>query len=268
MAVSENAPLRRSIRIVLGGYSLTETLVFCVISRIFSFPLVFVLLFLAAQGVFHLGIFVFLIRSASLFYIISTKERLNRINTANKITLFRITMLPFLLFLILAFPRYPVGPVLLPVIALTFITDLADGYVSRAKNEVTFIGKILDSASDYLLLLVAGIGYMLFRLLPFWLFILIFCRLFLQSLMMMILYLIKKRPEPQTTLFGKITVAATMILFVIEPAAVIFTPVKAYTLYLEIILGILIGLSFIDKGIYFFSLLHKGPPQGNGPQNP
>ncbi|MDR3166880.1 MAG: CDP-alcohol phosphatidyltransferase family protein [Treponema sp.] len=263
MAFLENTPLRRSISAVLGGYSLVETLLFCFISRIFSFPLAFLLLFLGAQTVFHLGLFLFLTLNMPLFYIIKTKERLNRINTANKITLLRITMLPFLLFLLLTFPHYPVGPVLLPVIALTFITDLVDGYFSRTKNEETFIGKILDSASDYLLLLVVGIVYTVFRLLPFWLFALLLCRLFLQSLMMMILYLVKKRLEPQTTLFGKIAVAATMILFVIEPVAVIFTPVKTYTLYLEIILGILIGISLVDKGIYFFSRLYKQPLNAN-----
>jgi phosphatidylglycerophosphate synthase len=271
MAVSANVPLKRSIGIVLGGYSLTETLVFFLISRIFSLPFGFFLLFLGVQTVFHLIVLLFLAANAPLFYIIKTGKRLNRINTANKITLLRITMLPFLLFLILAFQHYPVGPILLPVIGFTFITDLADGYFSRARQEETFIGKILDSISDYLLLAVVGIAYVVFQILPLWLFALLLCRLFIQSLMMMILYLVKKRLEPQTTLFGKITVAATMILFVIEPVAVIFTPVKTYTFYLEVILGVLIGISLIDKGIYFFSSLNAGTdnsPGGNKTQSP
>jgi phosphatidylglycerophosphate synthase len=67
-------------------------------------------------------------------------------------------MLPFLLFLILAFQYYPVGPVLLSVFCLIFITDMADGYLARAKKEETFIGKILDSIgdTDYPLLGVIG----------------------------------------------------------------------------------------------------------------
>jgi phosphatidylglycerophosphate synthase len=181
---------------------------------------------------------------------------------ANKVTLLRITMLPFLLFLILAFQDYPVGPVLLPVFCLVFITDMADGYLARTKKEETFIGKILDSLGDYLLLGVIGIAYAYFRLLPVWLFVLLLCRLFLQALMMMILYLVRKKLEPQTTLFGKITVAATMILFVIEPVAVIMTPVKSYIPYFEMILGVLIGISLVDKGIYFSRRFRAGNSGG------
>jgi phosphatidylglycerophosphate synthase len=259
MDASANALLRRSVGIVLLGYSLAESLGFFIIARIFSFSPGFFLVFLGIQTAFHLILFLFLLVNTRLFFNIRTAKQLTRINTANKITLLRITMLPFLLFLILAFQHYPVGPVLLPVTGLTFITDLIDGYLSRKKNEETFIGKILDSISDYLLLAVIGIAYAVFRLLPFWLFALLLFRFFIQSLLMMILCLVRKKPEPQTTLWGKITVAAAMVLFVIEPAAVVFTEVKPYTPYLEIITGVLIGISLADKGIYFFSSLkNKG----------
>jgi phosphatidylglycerophosphate synthase len=255
MDASEKARLQRSVGVVLLGYSLGEGLVFFIAARIFSLPPGFFPGFLGVQTAFHLILFLFLAANTRLFFNIRTAKPLTRINMANKITLLRITMLPFLLFLILAFQRYPVGPILLPAIGLTFITDLADGYLSRSKNEETFIGKILDSISDYLLLAVIGIAYGVFQLLPFWLFALLLFRLFIQSLLMTILYLARKKLEPQTTLFGKITVAAAMVLFVIEPMAVVFTGIKPYTPCLEVIMGVLIGISLVDKGIYFFSSL-------------
>ncbi|MDR3139765.1 MAG: CDP-alcohol phosphatidyltransferase family protein [Treponema sp.] len=264
MDASANAPLQKSIRIVLGAYSLTEGAVFFFIARMFSFPLKFFFVFLGVQTAFHLGIFFFLTHNAPLFYNTKTKKRFSRINMANKVTLLRLTMLPFLLFLILAFQHYPVGFILLPVIGLTFFTDLIDGRLSRAKNEETPIGKILDSVSDYLLLGGIGIVYWIFRLLPPWLFAVLLARLFIQSLLMMILFLIQKRPEPQSTFFGKITVAAAMILFVAEPAAIVLAFLPPYIRNLEIILGALIGISLVDKGIFFIAALKKRkPPEKN-----
>jgi phosphatidylglycerophosphate synthase len=99
-----------------------------------------------------------------------------------------------------------------------------------------------------------AIVYYIFRLLPAWLFLLILSRLVFHILCMAILYRVRKRLEPRTTLFGKITIASLMILFIIEAAAVILPRLRAFIIYVEITAAALIGLSIIDKAVYFVTL--------------
>jgi hypothetical protein len=124
-----NDPLVISIGKTIGLYSGVEALIFLVISLIYRFPGRFFLLFLGFQVFFHLIVFLYLISRRDYFFIVSTGERLKRVNWANKITLVRITMLPLLLCLILAAQDYPLFPILLPLAALTILTELADGQV-------------------------------------------------------------------------------------------------------------------------------------------
>ena len=250
MGVSQNRTLQRSVWSLTSIYYLVEAVVFFVIARIYAFSLVFFLVFLGVQTVFCAAVGLFLIIYKSFFYYIKTGEALFSINLPCGITLFRITMIPSVIFLIIALKSYPVGAVLALFIGLTCVSDLFDGYISRRCNEETFIGKIMDSVSDYLLLGVVAIAYYIYRLLPVWLFWLIISRILLHSLGMLILLLLRKKLIPQTTIFGKIAVASGMILFVFKPAALIF-PVLAYaTKFIEIGAGILIALSLADKGFF------------------
>lgn len=88
-------------------------------------------------------------------------------NTANRLTIFRICLIP-LIVLIHIFPYsqfgisvgyIPVGPVVLKhtniVVLVLFVvasfTDFLDGYLARSRNMVTTFGKFLDPIADKLL---------------------------------------------------------------------------------------------------------------------
>ncbi|QQO10682.1 CDP-alcohol phosphatidyltransferase family protein [Breznakiella homolactica] len=232
-------------------YCLLEMAGFLAVAFSLSFPAGFTMLFAAVQIVFHIGLILFLLYNSALFYNLSSGEHMTKVNIANKITMIRISMVPFLLFLILAASQYPVGPILVPATALTFLTDLIDGHVSRSRKEETYMGKILDSISDYSLLMVVGIAYYIFQLLPAWLFWLIVFRLLFQGILMLILYIRRQKLIPQTTIFGKVAVASTMVLFALELVRIVFPSLVPYLIYPEIIVGILISLSIIDKAVYF-----------------
>ncbi|MDR1506270.1 MAG: CDP-alcohol phosphatidyltransferase family protein [Treponema sp.] len=235
---------------------LGETAVFFVLSRVYGFGTEFFLLFLAVQAGFDLIILTFLILNRSFFYIVQSGQAETRVNVSNKITLFRITMLPFLLFLIFASQKRLVGPALVIATALTFLSDFVDGRIARAKNLETYMGKILDSASDYLVLGIIAAAFCFFGLLKTWLFILIAGRLLIHSLGMMILCLIRKKLSPQTTFFGKFTIAAIMVFLVLESAALFFGR-PFWMAYVEIALGVIMVLSVIDKLVYFTGILKK-----------
>ncbi len=249
--------LYSSIILTVGLYGLIEIGVFYIILRTFHFPYFIFRIYLAVQILFHIGIVVFLVVCSSFFYIIDSKELLIKVNFANKVTLLRISMLPSLLFLIIVSRDFQISSILIPAIGFTFITDLVDGWISRATHQETYIGKILDAVSDYSVLLVIAIVYIVFQLIPLWLFCIILLRLLFQAIGMLILLIIHKTVEPQSTLFGKIAVATIMLLFVLElfrlyPGSFFIQ----YLPFVEYAAGIIIGLSIFDK-FYFFLKTNK-----------
>jgi CDP-diacylglycerol--glycerol-3-phosphate 3-phosphatidyltransferase len=193
---------------------------------------------------------------------VETKKKLDRLNAANKITLFRITMAPVLLFLILGATRYRVLPVLLPLMALTFLSDVADGSISRINHERTFIGQILDSSGDYLMVGLIAVFYWILELLPGWLFLLILLRLIFNSLCMLSLFLVHKKLKPATTIGGKITIASMMGLFILELLRLAFPGIPPLCFYIEIFAAVILCLSMVDKGVYFVKKLREA---GNPP---
>ena len=231
-----------------------ESAAFYAICRSYGLETGFFLIFLAAQAGFHTLIVLLLMYKKEFFYNVRSGVPEKTVNLCNQVTLFRITMLPFLLFLIFASQKIPVGLALVISTALTFLSDFVDGRLARTKNMETYMGKILDSASDYLLLGTTTGGFFLFARLKTWLFALIAGRLCINALGMLILSLIRKRLSPQTTFFGKVAIAAIMVLLVLESGALMLGP-PVWMVYVELAAGITIGLSVIDKIVYFASEL-------------
>lgn len=245
--------LLSSIVLTLVCYSGMETLGLIAVGCFIGIADGFVLFFIIIQAVFHGLLYAFLYLCRNLFYIENNGTPLEKVNIANKITLLRISMLPSILFLILSAKEQRIAPILMVALAVAFVTDLIDGRISRALNEVTRIGRILDSVSDYSLLIVIAAAYGAYQLLPLWLFLIIFFRLLFQAFGMLALLLIKKRVEPQPTVFGKIAIATTMSLFALE-ALKLVAPEERLNLfaYIEGLAGIVVTLSVFEKGCFFF----------------
>ena len=76
-------------------------------------------------------------------------------NTANKITMFRVVLIPvFLVILYLGFPGHYY--VALGVFILASLSDFLDGYIARHYNQVTDFGKFMDPIADKVLVIAAG----------------------------------------------------------------------------------------------------------------
>jgi len=146
---------------------------------------------------------------------------------------------------------------MLPILlAAVFLTDAFDGLVARKKKQITKIGAMLDSISDYSLLAVISIVYYLHNIVPRWFFVLIFCRLFLQTLGMFVFILLKKPVSTTSTWGGKITIASTMTLYIIELVR-LYLPkgIDPAFRVIEYICGALVFILYFEKALIFF---HQG----------
>ena len=71
--------------------------------------------------------------------------------TANKITIFRIVLIP--VFLVLAYTGHLYWA--LAAYVLACLSDFADGYIARHYNQITDFGKFMDPLADKMLVLAA-----------------------------------------------------------------------------------------------------------------
>ncbi len=96
-------------------------------------------------------------------------------NTANKLTLLRVLMIPVFLVLI-----YQDSTVLrywaLGVFILASLTDFVDGYIARKYHQITDFGKFMDPLADKLLVLSALVWFTEIGLLPGWGLLLVIAR--------------------------------------------------------------------------------------------
>lgn len=102
-------------------------------------------------------------------------------NLPNKITIFRVCMIPiFLVFMLV--PSIPQGRYIAAAIfILAALSDLLDGYIARKHNLVTNFGKFMDPLADKLLVSSALICLVELSLLPAWIVIVIIAREFIIS---------------------------------------------------------------------------------------
>lgn len=103
-------------------------------------------------------------------------------NLPNKLTIFRIILIPFFVFFLLApcFEGYG-NYIAVAIFIVASLTDLLDGKIARKYNMVTNFGKFMDPLADKLLVCSAMICLVDLRLIPSWVVIIIIAREFIIS---------------------------------------------------------------------------------------
>ena len=103
-------------------------------------------------------------------------------NLPNKLTLFRVVLIPFFVFFLLApfFEGYG-NYIAVAIFILASLTDLLDGKIARKYNLVTNFGKFMDPLADKLLVCSAMICLISTGQLPAWIVIIIISREFIIS---------------------------------------------------------------------------------------
>ena len=108
-------------------------------------------------------------------------------NLANKLTIFRMILVPIMVIIpFLGIENEILGiPLTYVIIDIIFIiasiTDKLDGYIARSRNQVTTFGKFLDPIADKILVLAAMVMLVEFGKIPAWIPIIVLAREFIVS---------------------------------------------------------------------------------------
>lgn len=103
-------------------------------------------------------------------------------NLPNKLTIFRVILIPFFVFFLMApyFEGYG-NYIALVIFVIASLTDLFDGKIARKYNLITDFGKFMDPLADKLLVCSALICFIELGLLPAWVVLIIIAREFIIS---------------------------------------------------------------------------------------
>lgn len=103
-------------------------------------------------------------------------------NLPNKLTIFRVILIPFFVFVLLFNPDSMTFRLIAEAIfVVASLTDMLDGKIARKYNLVTNFGKFMDPLADKLLVCSAMICLIETKQLPAWIVIIIVAREFIIS---------------------------------------------------------------------------------------
>ena len=125
--------------------------------------------------------------------------------TANKITIFRVVLIP--VFLVLAYAGH-MGWALL-VFVLASLSDMLDGYIARHYNQITDFGKFMDPLADKVLVMAAMCYFVEAGRMPGWALAIVLLREFAVSGMRLVA--VEQGRVIAAAWSGKIKTAATMV---------------------------------------------------------
>ena len=125
--------------------------------------------------------------------------------TANKITIFRVIMIP--VFLVLAYANQPAWAFV--VFVLASLSDMLDGYIARHYHQITNFGKFMDPLADKVLVLAAMCFFVERGFMPGWAVALVLLREFAVSGMRLIA--VEQGRVIAAAWSGKIKTAVTMV---------------------------------------------------------
>ena len=128
--------------------------------------------------------------------------------TANKITIFRVVLIP--VFLVLMYLRFP-GHMYwaFGVFVLASLSDFVDGYIARHYNQITDFGKFMDPLADKMLVMAAMCYFVECGQMPGWCLAIVLLREFAVSGMRLVA--VEQGRVIAAAWSGKVKTASTMV---------------------------------------------------------
>ena len=114
-----------------------------------------------------------------------------KLNLANKLTIFRILLVPVMMLIPIIDGLWGISGTFLGIstafwimnfiFIIASITDKLDGYIARTRNQVTTFGKFLDPLADKILVISALVILVEYTKIPSWIPIIVLAREFIVS---------------------------------------------------------------------------------------
>lgn len=162
-------------------------------------------------------------------------------NTANKLTLLRVLIIPvFLLLLYFGQLYFALG-----VFVLASLTDFLDGYIARHYNQITDFGKFMDPLADKLLVTSALICFVEMGFMPGLALLLVIAREF--SVTGLRLIAVDKGRVIAADWSGKVKTASTMVCICLMLIPLSPTPLLLHQICIWVIV-----VTTVYSGIEYF----------------
>jgi CDP-diacylglycerol--glycerol-3-phosphate 3-phosphatidyltransferase len=176
-------------------------------------------------------------------------------NIANKLTIFRVILIPFfLVFLLTNFLEPWNHLIALVIFVVASFTDFLDGYLARSMNLVTNFGKFMDPLADKLLVASALIAFIQLGWLPAWMVIVILSREFIISGFRLVAA--SEGLVIAANYWGKIKTVIQMTMIIVLMANLqgeVMYYIEQSLIYLAVILTIISGVDYIVKNRHVLS---------------
>lgn len=171
---------------------------------------------------------------------------MKNMNIANKLTLLRIIMIPFFIFLLLE--GYSFWALI--VFSAAAFTDYLDGYLARKYKLITNFGKFMDPLADKLLVTSALVCFVQLGLLNSWVVIIILSREFIVSIFRAIAA--AEGIVIAASIWGKAKTISQMFMVIVlllgnYPFDLINFPMDQILIVLATVLTIISGVDYIVK---------------------
>jgi len=186
------------------------------------------------------------------FRLETTGKTLKRINLPLFLSFARICSVPTLIFVFLVVEQIDVAVFVVPLLGFLFLTDLLDGFLARLLHQTTRIGRILDPAGDYLLILAISWVFLKIDFIPIWLFLVVIIRLGVQAVGIITLYFLRGYSYLTLSFLGKASVFTVFAIYGIELLEYLGVPGLSHPgviLVLEILAAGIVGCSLLEKAI-------------------
>jgi len=162
-------------------------------------------------------------------------------NTANKLTMFRVILIPvFLAVLYIGFPYSNYAAMVVFIVA--GLTDIADGYIARSRGQVTDFGKFTDPLADKVLVVAAMLWFVEQGVMPAWAALLVIIREFMVTALRLIA--IGSGRVIAAGISGKVKTVVTMVCL-----SAMFLPLRQWMIY--VCIGAII-ITTLVSGIEYF----------------
>lgn len=168
-------------------------------------------------------------------------------NLPNRLTVFRVILIPFFVFFLLEDFGIPSSKwIALTIFIVASLTDMMDGKIARKYNLVTNFGKFMDPLADKLLVSSALICFVEMDKIPAWIIIVIISREFIISGFRLIAS--DKGVVIAAGIWGKIKTTVQMIMVIVLIADIPgFELIEQVLIYAALILTVYSLIDYLVK---------------------